>query len=50
MCDEVENQSDHFPIVLELDIPIDQHIHVPINHKSRKNGTLQAMIRLVTIS
>ena len=35
-CDEVENQSDHAPIVLELDIPIDHHIHVPINHKPRK--------------
>ena len=35
-CDEVENQSDHAPIVLELDIPIDHHVHVSINHKPRK--------------
>ena len=39
-CDEVENQSDHAPIVLELDIPIDHHIHVPINHKPRKKWNI----------
>ena len=32
-CDEVENQSDHAAIVLELDIPIDHHVYVSINHK-----------------
>ena len=36
--------------VLELDIPIGHHVHVPINHKPRKNGILLAMIRLITIS
>ena len=39
-CDEVENQSDHAPIVLELDIPIDHHIHVPINYKPRKKWNI----------
>ena len=27
-CDKVENQSDHAPIDLELDILIDHHVHV----------------------
>ena len=27
-CDKVENQSDHASIDLELDIPIDHHVHV----------------------
>ena len=35
-CDEVETQSDLAPIVLELDIPVDHHVHVSINHKPRK--------------
>ena len=41
-CDEVENQSDHAPIGLELDIPIDHHtcIHVLINHKPRKKWNI----------
>ena len=43
-------KSDHAPIVLQLNIPIDHHIQVSIKHKPRKNGTLLAMIRLLTIS
>ena len=35
-CDEVENQFHYAPIVLELDIHIDHHVHVSINHKPRK--------------
>ena len=35
-CDEVENQCDHAPIILELDIPIDHHVHALINYKPCK--------------
>ena len=39
-CDKVENQSDLAPIVLEIDIPIDNHVHVSINHKPSKKWNI----------
>ena len=37
ICNDVENQSDHSPIVLELLIDINKHIIVPYNNKPCKN-------------
>ena len=37
ICNDVENQSDHSPIVLELLIDISKHITVPYNSKPCKN-------------
>ena len=36
LCDEVDNQSDHCPIVLSLNIDVCQTIHSPTVHRSRK--------------
>ena len=36
LCDNVENQSDHAPVVLSLNINIDLHVCTPINHIPRK--------------
>ena len=36
LCDEVDNQSDHCPIVLSLNIDVSQTIHSPTVHRSRK--------------
>ena len=36
LCDDVENQSDHAPVVLSLNINIDLHVCAPINHIPRK--------------
>ena len=37
ICNDVENKSDHSPIVLELLIDISKHITVPYNSKPCKN-------------
>ena len=34
LCDEVDNQSDHFPIVLSLNIDIYKTIHSPTVQRS----------------
>ena len=36
LCDDVENQSDHAPVVLSLNINIDLHVCASISHISRK--------------
>ena len=36
LCDDVENQSDHAPVALSLNINIDLHVCAPINHIPRK--------------
>ena len=36
LCDEVDNQSDHCPIVLSLNIDVCKTIHSPTVHRSRK--------------
>ena len=38
ICNDVENQSDHSPIVSELLIDISNHITVPYNSKPCKHG------------
>ena len=36
----MENESDYASIVLDLNIPIDQHRHVSINHTPRKKWNI----------
>lgn len=36
LCDEVDNQSDHAPIIIKLKIQTESHINVPLIYKPRK--------------